>query len=165
METGRGSRHHEPLATRAIVRSRLAISFPSSFPRGMSPLQSQLLNRARCDARLLKKLLLGGGRTRIDILPLGRFDFGPLAAVETVTEYQHSLLAGRLALAFAALGGRVLGRLQLPEHSPLSFLHRGHIHELGVFEIDVSLARRLLFALLAEIAVGLARDSVAQRLL
>src|SRR5208282_2886275 len=43
-------------------------------------------------------------------------------------------------------------------------LHRRHIQELCVFEIDVHLARRLLLALVAQIAIGFARDSVAQRL-
>src|ERR1700675_2365770 len=97
-------------------------------------------------ARRAELLLLGGrrGSTRVaDVFPLGRFDFGPLAAVETVVEDQHALLASSLALAFTALGGRVFGRLQLREHGPLSRLHRGDVHELRVFEIDVgSFSRR-----------------------
>src|SRR5208337_235718 len=98
-----------------------------------------------------------------DILPFRRFDFGPLAAVETVIEYQYLLLAGRPAFALAGLGRRVLGRLQLREHDPVSLLHRRQIQELCVLEIDVHLARRLLLALVTQIGVGFARDNVVQR--
>src|SRR5258708_10119422 len=110
-------------------------------------------------ARRAELLLLGcrRGSTRVgDVFPLGRFDFGPLAAVEAVVEDQHALLASGLALAFAALGRRVFGRLQLREHGPLSRLYPGDIHALPVFEIDVgALSRRLLFALLVAKGVGL----------
>src|ERR1019366_8527680 len=98
-----------------------------------------------------------------DILPFRRFDFGPLDAVETVVKYQYLLLAGRPSFALAALGRRVLGRLQLREHGPVSLLHRGQIREFCVLEIDVQLARRLLLALVTQIGIGFARDGVAQR--
>src|ERR1017187_1221249 len=98
-----------------------------------------------------------------DILPFRRFHFGPLAAVETIAEYQYLLLAGRPSFALAALGRRVLGRLQLREHGPVSLLHRGQIREFCVLEIDVQLARRLLLALVTQIGIGFARDGVAQR--
>src|SRR5258708_38303169 len=119
-------------------------------------------------ARRAELLLFGWRRGSIrvgDVFRLGRFDFGPLAAVEAVVEDQQALLASGLALAFAALGRRVFGRLQLREHGPLSRLHRGDIHELRVFEVDVgALSRRLLFALLIEKGGGLARDRIAELL-
>src|SRR5208337_1649781 len=86
-----------------------------------------------------------------DILPFRSFDLGPLAAIETVIEYQYLLLAGRPAFALAGLGRRVLGRLQLREHGPVPLLQRRQIHWSGMFDIDVSLARRLLFALVVEV--------------
>src|SRR5260370_37115689 len=98
----------------------------------------------------------------VDVFPFRLLDFGPFAAVETVVEYEVLLLAGRLALALAALGRRVFGRLQLGDHRPAAALHRRQILELCVLEIDVGFARRFLFALVADEAVGLAGDSVAQ---
>src|SRR5260370_41452437 len=102
--------------------------------------------------------------TGVDVFPLRLLDFGPFAAVEAVVEYQTLLLAGRLALADATLGRGVLGRLQLRGHGPFAALHRWQVLEGCVLEIEVRLARRLLLALVTEVAVGFACDSVAELL-
>src|SRR5690348_16270175 len=110
---------------------------------------------------------MGGGvrcPARVDLFPLWLLDLGPFAAFQLVGEYQCLLLAGRLALALATLGRRVLCRLQLRGHGPMTTLHSGQVQELCMLEIDVWFARRLLLALVAQVTVGLARNRVAELL-